>query len=1154
MSKIRFAKETAPDSPAADKVYFYIDSADGKIKVKDENGVVAILNNPDSINISDLSDGIAGQLITWGTDGTATIIEVGTADHILTSNGIGLAPEFKVAPAGFEDPMTTVGDIIFKNASNETARLPVGTIGQVLKSDGTDASWENEQAGFADPLTTRGDVMLKDASNVTNRLPIGTVGQVLKSDGTDASWDDETEGFADPLTTRGDMMYRDSSNDTIRLSIGTNGQVLKSDGTDVSWENEQAGFADPLTTRGDMMYRDSSNTTNRLPIGTNQQVPMSDGTDIAMTDAKNFTVEMDALSFTKAVIYTHIRNPEEFTGPFSYGNTGYTVGLYEQITLADSASSASFTKVKWNAWHRDATATVTMRVYVRGSASSFDWGATTPDATMVYGPGEFPTSNAPTEFILPVAVDINTGQFVILLITSSNTTSLDVRITRWVDQAVEAPFRHSFILTASTSSLSFGSPTYYSGGLELTGITNIDTVDVVVYEHPRGDSEVTGTNSYGYPGSSTPVLGLRQTCDADFSFIKVKVNMWDTTSEAINLGVYIRNTSGEFDLGTVEPDGLLEFAAGEFPAASGSTIFDFGTSMEVTAGQTVFVLLLNQGVGTPHVASFIEESASEPYRLSWILGNSLTGIFSNASPGSYWGAGINFYDEENAPLQLEFVLNNLPAGSVQFNGYSIGMTATDVDSAIKEIYASGSATAENVTYDDSTTGIGDNVQDALDAIGGDSTSRIMLPDEITAVVDDELQIFTRGVFESFDPYAQPTQIVCTKGKAYPRYWDYTAITADVGTHTFTARYLNNLGNVKTTDACDLVVVEATGQPTSNLNILCVGDSLTGGGGWILECSRRLLDSIGTGTPAALGYSNISFIGDSGTAPRQWVGYGGWTWSAFIGTGRVAYWITDTTHDKVIGDDQHSYYTDSNSDRWELEAIDGDDIKFNPLDSQTDMPTAPDTLVWLSGGVHTTTISYTVETEEPGTPFWDNTAGEFSFSAFMDNYGFAGEDIDYCCVLLGWNEVGVPSKIEVGDHASSIANARIFIDKLHADYPSCVVRVMGIQIPSVNGGLAANYGAGDSLANYWRTVKCANSLNIEYQNLCNEVAYSSYCRFISNAVQFDSEWNMSYTTATVNTRSAITENIGTNGVHPASGGYYQIGDALYRDIIRTFCSD
>ena len=45
------------------------------------------------------------------------------------------------------DPMTTRGDIIYRNASNATARFALGTIGQVISSDGTDLVWSSAGAG-----------------------------------------------------------------------------------------------------------------------------------------------------------------------------------------------------------------------------------------------------------------------------------------------------------------------------------------------------------------------------------------------------------------------------------------------------------------------------------------------------------------------------------------------------------------------------------------------------------------------------------------------------------------------------------------------------------------------------------------------------------------------------------------------------------------------------------------------------------------------------------------------------------------------------------------------------------------------------------------------------------------------------------------------
>lgn len=91
-------------------------------------------------------------------------------------------------------PLTTRGDIVIRNASNLTARLGIGTTGQVLTSDGADVVWAAASGGFADPMTTRGDIIIRNTSNAVDRLGVGTVGQVLTSDGTDVAWADAAGG------------------------------------------------------------------------------------------------------------------------------------------------------------------------------------------------------------------------------------------------------------------------------------------------------------------------------------------------------------------------------------------------------------------------------------------------------------------------------------------------------------------------------------------------------------------------------------------------------------------------------------------------------------------------------------------------------------------------------------------------------------------------------------------------------------------------------------------------------------------------------------------------------------------------------------------------------------------------------------------------
>jgi hypothetical protein len=50
-----------------------------------------------AVDVAMLADGTDGELITWSATGVAAVVAVGTATHVLTSNGIGVAPTFQAA-------------------------------------------------------------------------------------------------------------------------------------------------------------------------------------------------------------------------------------------------------------------------------------------------------------------------------------------------------------------------------------------------------------------------------------------------------------------------------------------------------------------------------------------------------------------------------------------------------------------------------------------------------------------------------------------------------------------------------------------------------------------------------------------------------------------------------------------------------------------------------------------------------------------------------------------------------------------------------------------------------------------------------------------------------------------------------------------------
>ena len=594
----------------------------------------------------------------------------------------------------------------------------------------------------------------------------------------------------------------------------------------------------------------------------------------------------------------------------------------------------------------------------------------------------------------------------------------------------------------------------------------------------------------------------------------------------------------------------------------------------------------------------------------------------------------------------------------------------------------------------------------------DLIPRIVLPNDFTAVVDDELQLFLRGIIEAQNPYDLPYTIICSVGSSYPRYFDYTAVSGDVGTKTITVSVLD-LDNVTlATTTANLIVVNHTAQPAANKNVLCIGDSLTNGT-WTAEFYRRLTQA--GGTPAGLSYSNITFIGDipvPGYITQGYTGWSGWSYTDFIGTTRTTdgqVIFPDTTCDKTKVD-VGSIWSDANGSTWILSEVstryqlDTTQLVTNPgfetlganppvwanwgqyystgalanettlvhsgsnavkltrgsaggadpfiyqlsipvtagqlyelsfwtrgngsqagayslydetnatyidtsvstgisgtiytkfirqftapvgcthvriycltagptgsivyfddvslrkkisglvpkivLNTGTNTLPVEGTLTHVSGGTHAANIVYYKGTPlEPITPFWNSITGQLSFSDWASKT--SNSPVDAIYILLGWNGLSINLPLAT-DHAAMIANVTTMVNQIHTDFPSAQVRLLGLQIPSVNGGFGAQAGASHG-TEYYEWIRSIFGLNLAYQALPTTLGATSWLRFISISSQFDSENNMPQSSTVVNTRNAATEQRGTNAIHPATSGYYQIADAAYRDFIRTYCS-
>lgn len=436
---------------------------------------------------------------------------------------------------------------------------------------------------------------------------------------------------------------------------------------------------------------------------------------------------------------------------------------------------------------------------------------------------------------------------------------------------------------------------------------------------------------------------------------------------------------------------------------------------------------------------------------------------------------------------------------------------------------------------------------AFDKVANELPPRVFLPEVFHAIVDDTLQLFYRGLVEHPNPYNYNIEFICDIGLNTARYFEVTPTVDQIGDHRLTVNVRDHLDNILTT-AESIIRVHAVGKsPSQPQNILCVGDSLTSRGSWCSETLRRLTET--GGKPEGLGLSNIRFIGTKKNGECGYEGYGGWTWESYLKppTGTNLGMWTYCIHDKTSAD-QHSLWKDESGNIWSMETIEESRIKFTRYQDHTaPMPVGGGILHHYQNAVHTAAIKYDETVYAESNPFWDSGKAQVDFQTYCKRNGF--DRVDYMVTLLSWNGMSVSyhrdNEMNISNHVN---NAKALIRILHVQYPLAKVKMMGIQMPSVNGGTGNNYGANREYSNWYGLVRSVMNLNYAYQEMANDDEFKDFVEFINISGQFDSEYNLPYHSKAVNTRSTVTEYIGTNGVHPSTDGYYQIGDAAYRALV------
>lgn len=149
-------------------------------------------------------------------------------------------------PVGFISPLTQRGGLMVSNDSDGTViELAPGTDGHVLKLLSGMPTWMPDTGGFDNPMTTEGDIIIGTTAGDAIRLARGTNGQILELVAGRPAWQDKSGGFSNPMTTEGDIIIGSTDGDAIRLSKGTVHQILRMYAGRPTWIDDTALLAEP---------------------------------------------------------------------------------------------------------------------------------------------------------------------------------------------------------------------------------------------------------------------------------------------------------------------------------------------------------------------------------------------------------------------------------------------------------------------------------------------------------------------------------------------------------------------------------------------------------------------------------------------------------------------------------------------------------------------------------------------------------------------------------------------------------------------------------------------------------------------------------------------------------------------------------------------
>lgn len=328
----------------------------------------------------------------------------------------------------------------------------------------------------------------------------------------------------------------------------------------------------------------------------------------------------------------------------------------------------------------------------------------------------------------------------------------------------------------------------------------------------------------------------------------------------------------------------------------------------------------------------------------------------------------------------------------------------------------------------------------------------------------------------------------------------------------------------------VVGVAASANSGATKKCLFIGDSLTQAD----VMTQTLLDIAGTDV------MGVTMLGTRGSGSNKHEGRGGWTISDYATAGRTFYSFTvsGVTVSPQINSTEYS----NNSSTFRVQEVSlsgGSGTLICERVSGSNAPSASGTLTKTTG-TGDATIAFSASSTVSGNPFW--ISGALNFPQYLTNNSLAVPD--WVFIMLGTNDVfsytGDSAAASAADGAFSTLDT--LITSIKAAGAGVKVALIPPPCPSRDqDAFGASYGAEQTRWRFKRNIiKWCGRLYVKYTG--QEASRIYICPATLN---LDTTNNMQRSaSAAANSRTAVTSERQNNGVHPASSGYQQIGDAVW----------